>query len=204
MRPIHGTLVAVALVGALACRREQPDQPGHTEVTAGAMPVAPAPTSERPAPPPAADEGTAKPNDVAAMSPPPIGPKPRAPAQTTKHAQRPKAPSPPSHARRAPMTAKDAPGEQPTWILREEKIVTFGEPAEPKGKSTTPEAPTATPLEPREETPRAEPPIEPTAAGGAENHSTTLGDGKSGMYTGGQGTYGGRATWGTGGTSPTR
>jgi hypothetical protein len=30
------------------------------------------------------------------------------------------------------------------------------------------------------------------------NHSTVLGDGKSGTYTDGQGTYGGRATWGTG------
>lgn len=30
------------------------------------------------------------------------------------------------------------------------------------------------------------------------NTSTTLGDGTSGMYTGGQGTYGGKATWGTG------
>jgi hypothetical protein len=30
------------------------------------------------------------------------------------------------------------------------------------------------------------------------NHSTTLGDGKSGQSTGGKGTYGGKATWGTG------
>jgi hypothetical protein len=30
------------------------------------------------------------------------------------------------------------------------------------------------------------------------NHSTTLGDSKSGEYTGGKGTYGGKATWGTG------
>ena len=30
------------------------------------------------------------------------------------------------------------------------------------------------------------------------NASTTLGHGNSGMYTGGLGTYGGRATWGTG------
>lgn len=40
----------------------------------------------------------------------------------------------------------------------------------------------------------------PRGAGaeGYVNHSTTLGTGQSGMYTGGQGTYGGRATWGTG------
>jgi hypothetical protein len=30
------------------------------------------------------------------------------------------------------------------------------------------------------------------------NHSTPLGDSKSGEYTGGKGTYGGKATWGTG------
>lgn len=30
------------------------------------------------------------------------------------------------------------------------------------------------------------------------NHSTSLGDGKSGESTGGKGTYGGKATWGTG------
>jgi len=33
---------------------------------------------------------------------------------------------------------------------------------------------------------------------GDRNTSTTLGDGTSGMYTGGMGTYGGKATWGTG------
>lgn len=48
------------------------------------------------------------------------------------------------------------------------------------------------------------PPVaeEPAAPSGAEpyvNHSTVFGDGTSGMYTDGQGTYGGRATWGTGG-----
>ena len=44
-------------------------------------------------------------------------------------------------------------------------------------------------------------PAAPAAAAGDgyRNTSTTLGDGTSGMYTGGQGTYGGRATWGTGG-----
>ena len=31
-----------------------------------------------------------------------------------------------------------------------------------------------------------------------KNHSTTLGDSKSGEYTGGYGTNGGKATWGTG------
>lgn len=31
-----------------------------------------------------------------------------------------------------------------------------------------------------------------------KNHSTSLGDGKSGQYTDGKGTYGGKATWGTG------
>jgi hypothetical protein len=36
------------------------------------------------------------------------------------------------------------------------------------------------------------------AAGGAGNTSTTLGDGTSGQYTGGKGTYGGKATHGTG------
>lgn len=40
-------------------------------------------------------------------------------------------------------------------------------------------------------------PITPTPAPEV-NTSTTLGDGTSGMYTGGQGTYGGKATWGTG------
>lgn len=30
------------------------------------------------------------------------------------------------------------------------------------------------------------------------NHSTPLGDSESGQYTGGKGTYGGKATWGTG------
>ena len=30
------------------------------------------------------------------------------------------------------------------------------------------------------------------------NHSTSLGDGKSGTYTDGKGTHGGKATWGTG------
>jgi ABC-type Fe3+-hydroxamate transport system substrate-binding protein len=34
------------------------------------------------------------------------------------------------------------------------------------------------------------------------NTSTTLGDGSSGMYTGGKGSYGGQATWGTGGPNP--
>jgi hypothetical protein len=37
------------------------------------------------------------------------------------------------------------------------------------------------------------------AAGSESNDSTTLGTGKSGTYTDGKGTYGGKATWGTGG-----
>jgi hypothetical protein len=50
------------------------------------------------------------------------------------------------------------------------------------------------------------PPAEPEGAPAQEgtgyvNRSTTLGSGDSGMYTGGQGTYGGRATWGTGSPS---
>jgi hypothetical protein len=36
------------------------------------------------------------------------------------------------------------------------------------------------------------------AKSGTENKSTTLGDGTSGQYTGGKGTYGGKATQGTG------
>ncbi|MBX3259014.1 MAG: hypothetical protein KF782_04795 [Labilithrix sp.] len=47
---------------------------------------------------------------------------------------------------------------------------------------------------------------EPTTRPGEHNTSTTLGDGTSGTYTGGKGTYGGKATHGTGtptdGTSP--
>jgi outer membrane protein OmpA-like peptidoglycan-associated protein len=42
-----------------------------------------------------------------------------------------------------------------------------------------------------------------TASGCAgPNTSTTLGDGTSGMYTGGDGTYGGRATWGSSACGP--
>jgi hypothetical protein len=36
------------------------------------------------------------------------------------------------------------------------------------------------------------------AKSGGKNTSTTLGDGTSGQYTGGKGTYGGKATQGTG------
>jgi hypothetical protein len=77
-------------------------------------------------------------------------------------------------------------------------------PAEPTGQTTITEA----------EVPRgraAPPEQQPTAPEGAlppvseqpggqpyVNHSTVLGDGTSGTYTDGQGTYGGRATWGTG------
>ena len=42
-------------------------------------------------------------------------------------------------------------------------------------------------------------PLNPKAAKqDSTNHSTSLGDGKSGESTGGKGTYGGKATWGTG------
>jgi len=37
-----------------------------------------------------------------------------------------------------------------------------------------------------------------TNAKDPSNHSTPLGDSESGQYTGGKGTYGGKATWGTG------
>lgn len=74
---------------------------------------------------------------------------------------------------------------------------------EPTGKTTVTgaEVPRGRPAQPEQAPPQgAMPP--PPQPGAAEqpyvNHSTVLGDGKSGMYTDGQGTYGGRATWGTG------
>jgi hypothetical protein len=51
--------------------------------------------------------------------------------------------------------------------------------------------------QPAAETPPAN---EGQPSSGYVNRSTPLGNGDSGMYTGGQGTYGGRATWGTGTT----
>lgn len=64
--------------------------------------------------------------------------------------------------------------------------------------TTTPAEAPATPTE----TPRGAEAPQPAqrmeGAAGHVNQSTTLGNGNSGMYTGGQGTYGGRATWGTG------
>ncbi|MBX3223419.1 MAG: hypothetical protein KF795_23100 [Labilithrix sp.] len=47
-------------------------------------------------------------------------------------------------------------------------------------------------------TPTGERNAAPTMPKGERNTSTTLGDGTSGMYTGGKGTYGGKATHGTG------
>jgi hypothetical protein len=46
-------------------------------------------------------------------------------------------------------------------------------------------------------TPTSEP-AKPNAKGDPNNTSTPLGDGTSGTYTGGEGTYGGKATHGTG------
>lgn len=47
-------------------------------------------------------------------------------------------------------------------------------------------------------TPQASEQVAPAEPQKEENNSTVLGTGKSGMYTDGQGTYGGKATWGTG------
>lgn len=44
----------------------------------------------------------------------------------------------------------------------------------------------------------AVPPKTGTTEKDPNNHSTPLGDGKSGSYTDGKGTHGGKATWGTG------
>lgn len=73
---------------------------------------------------------------------------------------------------------------------------------EPVGQTTITKGEVQKPPRPPEERPsQALPPPPSAQPAGAEpyvNHSTVLGDGKSGMYTDGQGTYGGRATWGTG------
>jgi membrane protein involved in colicin uptake len=61
------------------------------------------------------------------------------------------------------------------------KETSMTKPSEPTSTTTITSAPAMSP-EPREE----------------PNQSTTLGNGQSGMYTGGAGTYGGTATWGSG------
>jgi len=72
----------------------------------------------------------------------------------------------------------------------------------PESEEHSMTAPIPTPM------PAAQPAPEPTSQttitsapmpeGPPPNTSTTLGDSTSGMYTGGNGTYGGKATWGSG------
>ncbi|MBX3227053.1 MAG: hypothetical protein KIT84_36045 [Labilithrix sp.] len=67
---------------------------------------------------------------------------------------------------------------------------------EPVGVTTITQAEVVAPTPPPTATPAPAP--APTGDQGYVNRSTVLGNGQSGTYTDGQGTYGGRATWGTG------
>jgi len=95
--------------------------------------------------------------------------------------------------KKAPRTTTGTPSQDEEVVISETTI-TGAEVEVP---------PTTLPTPPGAEQPGAMPAVPGEA--GAEpyvNRSTVLGDGTSGSYTDGQGTYGGRATWGTGGGLP--
>ena len=99
--------------------------------------------------------------------------------------------------KKVPQTKTETPGEEEEIVIGETTITG----AEVEVPPTT--LPTPPGAEQPTTPPGAMPPV-PGAAGAEPyvNRSTVLGDGTSGSYTDGQGTYGGRATWGTGGGLP--
>lgn len=170
---------ALVAVGAAGCRDEEREVliPGETQTTSAeettaqpAAPTAPAPVAE---PPPKQEQAAGEQEQQKAKSAkkPATAKKKTATSATT-----------PRDTRGEPEGARD-PWDQPPIVGT---TTVTGAELGPEGE---------------QEGAAAEQPAEPEQAkeGGYVNHSTTLGDGTSGMYTGGEGTYGGRATWGTGG-----
>jgi hypothetical protein len=185
MRVKQHLAVAVIVVGTFACGRHDNEQVSETKTTGA--PIEPAPQAQPEAAPTTLEQP--------AQPKPPAQPKAeKAPAQE-EHAVKP-----------ARKKAKPTVTHETGTTLDDEK--TMGEPSssdESKAKSSTQTPTTPQPVEPRTMTP-------PEPAPGTQapepppyvNHSTVLGDGRSGTYTDGQGTYGGRSTWGTGGMPQTQ
>ncbi|HVH44198.1 MAG TPA: hypothetical protein VM925_17725 [Labilithrix sp.] len=202
-------LLALALVCVSACERKDQQRTGETKTTSGEaeQPRAEGEHAAEPIPGPVPttqyQQDTAKKREAATT----------AEAEQAKAAKEKEESAAKAEAAKKGVTAKKP-------VPAKKKAATEKKPAKPEEEEEIVGTTTITAVEietvppkgtptPPSETPdtRATPPGGmPLPSDAAKepyvNHSTVLGDGTSGMYTDGQGTYGGRATWGTGASIP--
>lgn len=199
-------LIALALIGVIACERKGEEQAGQTTTTSG--------ESEQQR---AAREAEEQKNLPGAVPLAPTGES--AASEAAKLAEQAKIKAEEAAKKteekvdgtskgvKEKATAKTHPMVKKTVIVK--KVIKPKAKEEPTSTTTITEVeietvpPRQLPTQPLETpaapaTPPHGMPL-PTAETGQPyiNTSTTLGNGNSGEYTGGQGTYGGRATWGT-------
>ena len=184
MRTMHLVTAVVTVAVASACDRQQErerEAPAATEITSGPMDRILVPTGW--------DEREER--DLR--------------KREARDNARAKAQAPPHTAAAPPVEARDE-GKTSSAFPEVRDTIDEADPrSDPEGVRDPWDAPpivgtttvTAGELEPASEDAGAQP-EQPAQPQEQKNTSTVLGDGSSGMYTGGEGTYGGRATWGTG------
>jgi hypothetical protein len=182
-------LLALALVSVSACARkneQQPERVGETTTTSGPS-EAQRTKEEAQNVPPAVPIAPSAETEAKREQPA------KTEAKKPEHAH--KARETNTAVRRKLTTKKVEKGEEPTSVttittVEIETVPRRPQPQEPSKHPATP--PGGSPL----------PSIEPGPHGQYINQSTVFGNGQSGTYTDNQGTYGGRATWGTGKGAP--
>lgn len=193
-------LLTLALVGVLACDKPPGETTGQTTTTSGETEEQRAAREQQNLPgavpvTPPQDQPATKPDESAAE---------KAVEDTKDKVEGTKVES---DQKKAAAEKKVRPMVKKTVItkkiirpkVREEEPTSTTTITEVEIETVPPRQAPMQPLEPGAQgTPPGGMPL-PTQVAGAPyvNQSTTLGNGNSGMYTGGQGTYGGRATWGT-------
>jgi hypothetical protein len=183
-------LLALALVSVCACGRkneQQPEQVGETTTTSGPSEAQRTKEEAQNLPPavPIAPSAEEKAKEEQAKK-----------AEEAKKAEHAKKAHKTNAAVHRKLTTKKIPkGEEPTSVTTITTVEIETGPRRPQ-----PQEPSKYPATPPGGAPL--PSIEAGQHGQYVNQSTVFGNGQSGTYTDNQGTYGGRATWGTGKGAP--